>query len=103
MAVSVSRARSFNQFLCFVCVLYLSPFCSSWVSLLVNWISMLFMTLGWNVHVTLGVIVCVLIRLVNLLSSVLYFFCASLWSFSSIVCWIYGHVLFQVFARFKCR
>jgi hypothetical protein len=101
MTVSAFRARYFSRFFYFACMLYLSPFCSSAVSLLVNWMSGLFMILGWNVCFFLGVIVCVLANLVSFLSNVLYLICVSFCSFSSIVCWMYSQVLFQVLARCK--
>ena len=63
MAVSASRARVCSQFLFLACMLYFRPFCSNAVSLLVKEMSVLFMTLGWNVCFSFGVVVCAKVSL----------------------------------------
>ena len=98
MAVSASRARVCSQFFFLACMLYFRPFCSNAVSLLVKEMSVLFITLGWNVCFSFGV-VCAKVSFLSFLSNVLYLVCASFRSFSSTVCWMYGQVLFQVLAR----
>jgi hypothetical protein len=50
-----------------------------------------------------GVVVCSRVSLFSLLSRFLYLTCIIFSSFSSIVCWIYGHVLPHVLVRDKCR
>jgi len=99
MAVSASRARFCNQFFCFACVLYFRPFWSRFVSLLLKVMLVLFITLGWNVCISFGVLVCVRVNLASLVAIVLYLCCASFCNFSSIVLWMYGHELFQKLAR----
>jgi hypothetical protein len=44
-----------NQFFCFECKLYSSPFCNRAISLLENDMLLVFMTLGWNVCCRRGV------------------------------------------------
>jgi len=86
MAVSASRARVCSQFFFLACMLYFRPFCSNAVSLLVKEMSVLLMTLGWNMCFSFGVVFCAKVSLSSFLSNVLYLVCASCWSFSSIVC-----------------
>ena len=99
MAVFASRARFCSQFFFLACMLYFRPFCNNAVSLLVKEVSVLFITLGWNVCFSFGVAVCAKVSFLSFLSNVLYLVCASFRSFSSIVRWMYGQVLFQVLAR----
>ena len=49
-----------------------------------------------------GFIDCVWDSLSSFLSKIMYLVLASLRSFSSMVCCMYGHALFHVFARDKC-
>ena len=63
----------------------------------------LFMALGWKLFLYRGVNVCPRINLISLLSRFMYLACVTFCSFSSIVCWIYSHVLFQALAKFRCR
>ena len=103
MAVSASRARFCSQLFGFVCVLYFRPFWSRFVSLLLKVMLVLFITLGWNVGFSFGVLVCVRVNLSSLVAIVLYLCCASFCSSSSIFLWMYGHELFQELARAMWR
>jgi hypothetical protein len=58
MAVSASRVRIRIQFFFLECKLYLGLLRNKAVSSLEKVMFVLLMTLGWNVHVSRGVVVC---------------------------------------------
>jgi hypothetical protein len=73
------------------------------ISLLENVMLVVFINSGVICLFFFGVVVCSRISLFNLLSRFLYLICIIFFSFSSIVCWIYDHVLPHALAMDKCK
>ena len=101
MAVSATRARFWIQFLCFLFMLYLGPFCSTTISGSEIDMSVMFTTLWWNVCFVGRGVVCCWVRRLGLLSTVWYLNLQYFWRILSISCCVCGHRFVQDFANFR--